>query len=177
MSQKFRKNYVIKMSHMKVQKLCTETLLTEKCKASRSGRNQRLKNEGVKWWLACQAQPPAKRHVKWVELWKGKLCKGSVTAQCTSLSTHNKHSTVSKAVVGHFAMCMLNACSGYVFNAVSLRQFIFSSCLLARLKHGLSTMQRWSLTDNLMMPGQFGNWNRDFFFSMNMTSLRSHIPF
>ena len=58
----------------------------------------------------------------------------TVTAYCTCLSMHNKHSTVvSQAVVSHFAMNMPNACSGYVFNAVNLRRLVHSSCLRARL--------------------------------------------
>ena len=46
---------------------------------------------------------------------------------------HNRHSTVSQAVVGHFAMYIAKACSGYVFHAVRLRQVVHSSCLSARL--------------------------------------------
>ena len=45
---------------------------------------------------------------------------------------HNKHSTVGQAVVS-FCHYMPKAWSGYVFSAVSLRQFVHSSGLRARL--------------------------------------------
>ena len=68
-----------------------------------------------------------------------KILTVSVTVQCTCLIMYKKHTTVSHAVADHFVIYMLNACSGYVFNAVSLRQFVkkYSSCLHARLKHDI----------------------------------------
>ena len=46
---------------------------------------------------------------------------------------HDKHATISQSAASHFATYLSNACSGYVFNAVSLRQSVYSSCLRTRL--------------------------------------------
>ena len=97
-----------------------------------SDKNQRLLDKELK----CNMQVKLNHMLKMMlskRNFEGKLMQILCLLLCTCLSMHNKHSTVSQAVVSYFTMYMSNAYSSYVFNAVSLRQFAHASCLRTRL--------------------------------------------
>ena len=148
--------------------------VTEEYKASSSGtgRNQRLVNEEVKCDMRVRLNHPLKDMKLWRETYAKIL---TVTVQCTCLCMHNKHTTVSQEVVSHFVPYMSNA-TVIMFSMPSASHNLYVLPVFAQ-GCGLPTMQRRSLTDIQMMSGRFGRRNMDFFFSMNVISLRGCIQF